>query len=528
MKTRFLLAAILLSVVILISACNNGTTGPTGQVVANTPAEGAVKVEFYVMSQCPYGTQVEDAIAPVLDKLGSNVDFHLDFIATDNGDGTFRSLHGQKEVDGNIVQLCAIKNNPDKYMKMITCMNDNAQGIPSNWEACAQTNGLKVDAIKTCSQGEEGKQLLRESLAKAQARQAGGSPTIYINNAKYSGARGENDFLRAICNAYTGTKPAACSAIPESKPVNLIVLNDKRCTECDATSIVAQLKGIFPGMKVKELDYSSTDGKALYDNLKIQYLPAFLFDETVKQGEGYSNVQRYLEQVGNYYSLRIGANFDPTKEICSNGIDDTNDGQIDCADDDCTGSLECREEIKNHLMVFIMSDCPYGKKAIEALKGVVDNFGSKMTYEVHYIASESGTGFQSLHGQYEVDEDIIQLCVKEHSPSKWLDYLYCRSTKGIKGIDWKTCANEVGVDVNAVQTCFDGGEGAGLLREDIKIADGLGVGASPTWFTNNRYQFGGIDANTVKTQFCQYNDVAGCENALAGAAASSVPSGSCG
>ena len=34
------------------------------------------KLEFYVMSQCPYGTQVEDAIAPVLETLGDSVETH--------------------------------------------------------------------------------------------------------------------------------------------------------------------------------------------------------------------------------------------------------------------------------------------------------------------------------------------------------------------------------------------------------------------------------------------------------------------
>ena len=42
-----------------------------------------VKLDFYIMSQCPYGTQVEDAIKPVLDKLGDSVDFSLNYISTD-------------------------------------------------------------------------------------------------------------------------------------------------------------------------------------------------------------------------------------------------------------------------------------------------------------------------------------------------------------------------------------------------------------------------------------------------------------
>ena len=38
------------------------------------------KVEFYVMSMCPFGVKVEDAIAPVLAKIGGDVDFSTQLI----------------------------------------------------------------------------------------------------------------------------------------------------------------------------------------------------------------------------------------------------------------------------------------------------------------------------------------------------------------------------------------------------------------------------------------------------------------
>ena len=313
----------------------------------------------------------------------------------------------------------------------------------------------------------------------------------------------------------------------ETGKVNLVVLNDKRCASCDTTGVVAQLKQLFPDLEVKEVDYGSKEGKKLYESTGVVNLPALLFDDSVITAEGYPQVQRYLENKGGYLSLRIGAKHDPKAEICDNGIDDTGNGKVDCEDETCENKMECREEKLNHLQVFIMSDCPYGRKAVEALKGVVDNFGESIDYEVHYIANEAGDGFNSLHGQYEVDENIIQLCAKEHSPEKWLDYLYCRSTKGVREKDWKECAGEVGVDIEKVEACFGGEEGKNLLREDIKIANGLGISASPTWLANNRYKFSGIDAETVKTNFCNYNeDLEGCKNTLS-TDTGGVASGSC-
>ena len=358
---------------------------------------------------------------------------------------------------------------------------------------------------------------------------------MFLNDQPYKGGRTELDFFKAICNAFEGEKPKACDDIPEPKTVNLVVLDDKRCEECKAITpaVLSQLKTIFPGLKTESVDYSTEEGKKLYESTGVTFLPALLFEKNVEEGEGYNNIQMYLEPTGDYQNLKMGANFDPTKEICDNKIDDTGNEKVDCDDDNCKEAMVCREEKPGHLQVFIMSDCPYGRKAIEALKEVVDNFdkeGEDVGYEVHYIASESGDGFDSLHGQYEVDENIIQLCVEKHSSDAWLDYLYCRSTKGVKGKDWKECAEETKVDADSVQTCFDGGEGKALLKEDIKLANALGVGGSPTWLANNKYQFGGIYADDIKGKFCKYNSgLKGCDAVLTTAAASSGPApGACG
>jgi hypothetical protein len=510
------------------------------------------------MSQCPYGTQVEDAIKPVLDTLGNCIDFNLNYIASENADGSFRSLHGEPEVNGDIVQLCAAKYNPDKYMDMIVCQNEDSGNIPDNWVSCATENGLNVDKIRECYEGEEGKQLFSENIKLAQAVSATGSPTIYLNDEKYSGSRDTLSFQRAVCNNLEGhpecgTIPACASdsdcvktgkigtcenagttdaecIYTEPEKVELLVLIDERCIDCETERTMQTNKAYFPGVEERYIDYSTEEGKQIYEDYNIKYLPAYIFDEKLTETQTWktnSGLAVFFDEVNGKYILKaeaVDSTFDPTTEICDNEKDDDGDGKIDCKDSDCSNKMICRKEIENNLQVFIMSDCPYGRKAIEALKEVVDNFGDKITYEVHYIASEAGDGFNSLHGQYEVDEDIIQLCVEKHNPNEWLDYIYCRSVNGVSGKDWKDCASEVNVEIDAVQACFDGDEGAELLKEDIKIADSLGIGASPTWLANNKYTFSGIDAETVKSNFCSYGSIEGCENTLS---SGSGASGSC-
>lgn len=333
----------------------------------------------------------------------------------------------------------------------------------------------------------------------------------------------------------TTTAPPASTTLPaadSTQKVNVIVLNDKRCAECVfVTDVLTQLSSVFTGLTTTNLDYGTTEGKKLYADAQVKYLPVILFSDDVKDAQNYSQIQEYLEPAGKYQYLRIGATFDPAAEICDNGIDDDANGFSDCKDPGCKDKLVCRNETKKDLQVFVMSDCPYGRQAIIALKQVADNFGDAITYDVHYIANEQGGAFSSLHGQYEVDEDIVQLCVKEYSPDEWLDYINCRSTNSINGIDWHTCAEEAGISSVAVKTvekCANGSKGKELLGNDIKLAGTLDINSSPTWLANNRYEFNAIDAETVKQNLCKYNaGLKGCDITLNASTSGLTATGAC-
>ncbi len=299
--------------------------------------------------------------------------------------------------------------------------------------------------------------------------------------------------------------------------LNVILLNDKRCKECDTINLVSQLKLLFPNLEVEEIDYSSKKGKGLYDDNKLDFLPALLFTEEVKNENGYSDITSYFEVKGKYLLLKIGANFDPKAEICDNNVDDDKNGKIDCEDDGCKGGLLCREEIKNKLDVFVMSKCPYGVKALDSMKEVLANFKNNIDFDIHFIASKiSDNSFQSLHGQTEVDEDIRELCAVKYYPKdyEYMKYIWCRD-KDISSANWEKCATEAFGSMDKIKTCFTGDEGKKLLAEDIKIAEQLKVSGSPTWLVNNRIKFSGIDAETIKAGFCSANSgKEGCSNAL--------------
>jgi len=560
LKTATLLLALLAAYA--FSGCKppkkKGEAGDEGA------AAEQVEVEFYIMSQCPFGTQVQQGIKPVLDKMGAFVNFRQDFIGNDLGGGKFSSMHGDNEVQGDIAQLCMAKHYPEnhKHLDAVLCMANDMQGIPGNWKDCSAKSGLDTAKLQTCIDGAEGKGLMAESLKRAMEAKASGSPTIYVAGEKYTGGRTDKDFETAICCALSdANRPAACPAqldCPKRVPVDLTVISDKRCQECEqrAEMMVRNFKDRFPKLNVTRLDFADAAGKDVYKKAQVQFLPAYIFDQNLKEDAGYAQIQRWIQPVGDYLVLMTGSKFDPTKEICDNGSDDTGNGMVDCDDEDCKGQLVCRAEMAGALDLFVMSECPFGVASVDAMKEVLSNFKADIKFSLHFIVDvmteddwnklppmrktrcvkkDDGMYYCSLHGEGELNEDLRQTCAMKYygKGNKFMDYILCRN-EDLKNPDWQSCATKAKLDAAKIEKCSTSKEGLELIQADAELVNTLGFTGSPSWLGNNKEKLLVRDRSPegIKQEFCKINkDLAGCANTLTSAPPEGKkppPAGSCG
>ena len=492
-----------------------------------------VKVVFHVMSKCPYGVTAEQGFLPVYRKLRRHVDWRLEYIGTDRN-GKLGSMHGHDEVQGDILQLCARRLSAKRWTTFLECQNQSWRTLPTGWEACARQANIKVKKMRACFAGLQGEDLLRRSLLRSKAANASGSPTIVINGKAHKGGRSEADFTRAVCHAITGRKPAVCKAIPPEPVVRAFSLSDRRCPKCEKRirEINHMMKRrFFPRLKVTNMDWSSAATRKLYRKLGLTSLPTVVFEKGVEKASKFNTLNRFLDQKGAYWVLtKVGVTHDPTREICHNGIDDTGNGRVDCADAQCKQTLVCRKKVPRKLDVFIMSQCPYGVRAVNALKQVLPHFRGRLRLGIHYIATKTATGFSAMHGQSEVDENIRQLCAMKHYARRdqYLKYIWCRfQGTGWRGNAWQKCATG-GISPITIERCWKGAEGKQLLEQDIKLARTLGIGASPTWLANNRHTFSGISATQIWTRVCKHNKkLKGCKNPISAAAEAEPFAGGC-
>ncbi len=205
-----------------MTAVSSGQPGPQA---TQAPVKSArPTVDLYVMSFCPYGTQAEKVMSPVVELLKSRADIRIRYIVTISGStvDSVDSLHGMPEAKEDLQQSCINKYYPEKYWAYLTTFNENCYPSWQNaavLESCRKntTAALSIDSAKidTCAQGAEGLALLRADETASAKDGATASPMLFINGVQYSGARTPEAFKQAICNSFE-TAPAECSTVLSS------------------------------------------------------------------------------------------------------------------------------------------------------------------------------------------------------------------------------------------------------------------------------------------------------------------------
>jgi hypothetical protein len=180
----------------------------------NVAKKDKPEVEVFVMSYCPFGTQMEKGILPVAELLKGKADIKIKFCDY--------AMHGEKEVQENLRQYCIQKDEPAKYNAYLTCFLE-----ASNFEDCLKKAKVDEKKLKTCSDATDkqfnvtknfqdkaswiNNQFPKFEINAAEANKYGitGSPGLVINGTTVSSARDSQSLLTAVCNSFS-KKPAEC------------------------------------------------------------------------------------------------------------------------------------------------------------------------------------------------------------------------------------------------------------------------------------------------------------------------------
>lgn len=221
-------------------------SGSAGATVANAASFEPEKsdrptFQYFVMSFCPYGNQIEDILRPVYDLLASKADIRPQYIfdkITDLGNyckqrsgdpekcgdyvksGYFSteaeckqvveqnynscnneslyikgnngvyygSLHGRVETNQDVREICAWNLSDDKtaWWNFIDNVNKNCtvQNADTCWEDQAKQAGLDTGKIAQCF-NEQAFDLIEKEIAQTSKYEVTGSPTLIINGKPF-------------------------------------------------------------------------------------------------------------------------------------------------------------------------------------------------------------------------------------------------------------------------------------------------------------------------------------------------------
>ena len=188
--------------------------------VNNIPKNDKPVVELFVMSHCPYGTQIEKGILPVLDILGDKIDFELKFVDY--------VMHGEEEIDEQLNQYCIQKEQGDKLLGYLECFLADGDG-----ESCLGSSSINISKMNSCVSKTDKDLEIKEKFAdrstwsggkyptfdtsKADNEKYGvaGSPTLIVNGVKASSGRDAASLLTTICSGFNNP-PSECGEVLSS------------------------------------------------------------------------------------------------------------------------------------------------------------------------------------------------------------------------------------------------------------------------------------------------------------------------
>ncbi len=184
-------------------AGDNTADGSTPDVTAtpqDIPKSDKPKVELFVMTHCPYGTQAEKGLIPAIKALGSKADVKIRFV--------HYFMHGDKEEKETYNQVCIREEQSSKYFDYLSCFLEDG-----NSERCLTKTGIDKTKLNAClaDDNKKAKEYYKADSDLSNKYGVQGSPTLIINGVEADSARDSVSYLKTVCSSFNKAPTAECS-----------------------------------------------------------------------------------------------------------------------------------------------------------------------------------------------------------------------------------------------------------------------------------------------------------------------------
>jgi thioredoxin 1 len=200
-------------------------------------------MEAFVVSYCPFGLQMQRVLSGIVDQIPAlSQNIKVRYIVK-MADGNVSSMHGQKESDENLRQICLREEQPAKYWPYISCFPESG-----NSSQCLKT--AKIDEVKLNSCLADDKRVLKYARIDFNITQQfdiTGSPTLLMNDEIVSesdfGGRTEQAVKNLLCCGFS-TEPDFCSINLSTEKEKAGFTSKEREQQTGQAKVPASLKTI--------------------------------------------------------------------------------------------------------------------------------------------------------------------------------------------------------------------------------------------------------------------------------------------
>jgi len=476
----------------------HGRIAGKGRETPVEPVEaGPVRVELFVMPECPYGIQAESVLIPIIKRMGDAVDFQLRYVAEPvsgsgrraaarryvagaapacegepiPGSGRFQSLHGDEEVAEGIRQVVMALHEPERYLAYVLCRGRS--DMARSWEDCAAEVGINPIRISTIAESPEGEALYAENILRSNLLGIRASPTLLIDGIESASFHDAIAFQRALCGERIASPDCAslpaCTADRDCRrpgmvglcvdpgqpgarcvyqdPVQfqMVVVNDPDCRVCDTGFFIKSTLDLFPGVQIRNVDAGTDEGASLIARYGLEALPAFILDEHFVQAARYPRFERTVSHRADAYLPR--PEMVPVRQLLNRPVDN---GRID---------------------LFLDPGSSSSMKLAGSLVSWAISNGLGDSLRVYYLPTPSDSREARWH-----------VCVRDLDPSGFAGFLSCRvhgTVGGRRDLTVEACLAALGLVPERVARCVAGTRADSLLQSDVARAGILGLGTRP-------------------------------------------------
>lgn len=266
--------------------------------------------------------------------------------------------------------------------------------------------------------------------------------------------------------------------------IEMMVISDEDCEECQPEAVIDAIKKTaLPTLVAKKIDVNSKEGQKLLDTFNLKAIPAFIFNEEVKDTPFYEQAEQVLTEKDGLL-------------ILDNALAGIPYGKyIVLPDFEAVAVAKGNKDAELEVIIFGDFQCPFSKQFDETFNKVYEKYQDKMKVSFHQYP------LISIHPNA-FNAAMASLCANDQGKF-WemagvlFDNQEVWGKKDAGKSVFAGLTTKLGIDVAEFKKCLDSDEHKTAVEADIKTAADFSLGGTPSIFIGDKFFGGAVTEETL-------------------------------